>query len=1322
MSSAETIFFNHLSEENGLSQVSVNSIYQDEFGVFWIGTRYGLNKYDGNKIEVFKHNPSDKNSLFGNNIQTVCGDQNGNIFIQCRAGLVVYDMVVQKMTTVTQNDVVGISYGYGRLWSCSNSSVSYYDKNTNRLVEFARLPDPKFRIGCIREASTGLLYIGTKNAGLIVMDKNKRFANSIPNVEVVSIYEDSKQRIWVATRLDGLFIIERNNHITHLTHNQSDANSIPHNYVRTICEDDFGNFWIGTLNGLCRYNIAQNKFTTFNHSESKPYSIGNSSVWCLHKDKQGTIWIGSFYGGIDYFNPEYSFFKFFSVDNGKGYSLSYPIAGRMIEDNHNNLWVGTEGGGLNCLNLSTGGITIYNNLPSYKNISVNAIKALWVDTKNNNLWIGTHIEGLYRMNMSTRQTTVFRNNPNDPGSLKNDYIRGIVEYKNKLYMGTHNSVVVLDLETLKSSFLLDNKKFGLENRQIWNIMLDKSNKLWFSTSSAIYRYNFDRKTLTRYIHSDADPHSIGSTYLNTFCQDSKGRIWLGSAGSGLALYNPKTDNFTSFNSMNSNIIDDYVLDIKESASGYLIIATNKGFSFFDSDNNMFYNFYNQSVFPITAINDGALYVTRDGEIFIGCTNGLFAFRENILNLQSKPYKLFITDLYVNNERITPSKKSILKKSIQYTDRINLKHNQNTIALEFSSSNYIRAVKNIVEYTLTGFDKTWITSNNRHLITYTNLNPGDYELKIRVKQRDNIIAQTSLKIHIRSPFYATWYAYLFYIIVITLISYTIIRSYTSGIRLKMSLDYEKKEKERIEAMNQSKLRFFTNISHEFRTPITLILSQMESILQSTSIQNSLYNKMQSVHKNTLRMGKLINELLDFRKQEQGYLQIRVSQQDIIAFLNEIILTFKEYAAHKQINFSFLHSESCINLWFDTNQMEKVFYNLLSNAFKFTPVGGDICISVTVEGVTVVIDVSDSGSNINEKDIDKIFDRFYQAENGYNTGTGTGIGLALAKGIVDLHHGTIKARNLPEGGCRFSVSMPIGDDHFSEEQKATPDLMNPNNINFYPVPDEAFMNEIMESQRQLSEQKSRILLVEDNAELLDLLVQIFKPLYEVTTAVNGADAFEKAIQQQPDIIVSDIMMPVMSGTELCSKIKSNLETCHIPVVLLTARTTIEYTIEGFRMGADDYLTKPFNTRLLIIRCNNLVNNRKQLQAKFSKQSNNDIELIATNSLDQQFMSKAIGVVEKMLDNSAFDVNQFASEMLMGRTAFFHKLKGITGQTPNEFITNIRLKKSLQLLVEQPEMSITDIGYELGFSSPSYFTKCFREVFGVTPAKYRKDNLTH
>jgi len=1316
----ETIFFNHLRSESGLSHHSVNAIYQDEQGIIWIGTRYGLNKYNGNQISVLKRNEKDKNTLFGNDIRYICGNQKGHIYILSNSVIVDYNLSSLEMTYISENNIVAIAYNQNRLWACNDSIVYSFDEKNKQLKEYARLNFKKRKISCIREARSGRLFIGTKGEGLYSLDKNKRLTQLIKNIEVVSPFEDSKQTIWVSTKQDGLFAVASNGRTMQLTNNPENKNSLPCNYIRAVCEDDFGNYWIGTFNGLCRYIPAQNKFTTFDHSEDKPYTIGSSSIWCIMKDRQGSIWLGSYYGGVDFFNPEYSFFNYYGVNNDKS-SLSNPLVGRMTEDNNNNLWIGTEGGGVNCLNQTTGEVKRYKEISGSSGIHANNIKSFYFDSKNNVLWIGTLIEGLIRYNLKTKTSKTYQNSPANPLSLRNNYILDIECFDNKLYLATHNSVVVFDIATEKSYFLFDNKKHDMEERQVKDIMLDRGHNLWFSTSTAVFKYSIKTKELKKYRQTKTNRLNLRSPYQNVFFQDSKGRIWLGSGGSGLALYNPKTDNFKIFNSYNSGILDDYIIEIKETQSGYLVIATNKGFCFYDYEKNLFINFQNQSVFPFLSINEGGLYVAKNGEIYIGSTTGIFSFSENLLNIEPKSVNLVFTDLYINNNKVVPNENSFLKNDISYSESIQLRHNENAIAIEFSSTNYINGNQQEIEYMLVGFDKKWIKTNNRNIISYTNLNPGEYTLTVRAKLRNNIFDEKKLEIIIKPPFYASWYAYLFYTILIIIISYIIVKTYTSSIKLKVSLDYEKKEREQVEWLNQSKLRFFTNISHEFRTPLTLILNQIESTLQSTSIHSSIYSNMLSIHKNAQRMGRLINELLDFRKQEQGYVQLKVTEHNIVKFIEEIILTFKEYAEHRRISLTYNFSDPNINIWFDQSQMEKVIYNLFSNAFKFTPDGGEISADIQVDGIWVNIIIADNGSGIDSKDLNKIFDRFYQAENSYSQTTpGTGIGLALAKGIVELHHGKIISENKKEGGSRFIVSLLLNNDHFTSEQKLTNREMLARTEIEFKKPDEEFITEMINSQRKLSNNKYKILLIEDNQELLDMLSGIFGQIYEVETAVNGKEGLEKAINIQPDIIVSDVMMPEMSGIEMCSKLKSNLITSHIPIVLLTARTAIEYTIEGFRTGADDYITKPFDTRLLIARCNNLVITRKQLQAKFSEQPNVDITTVAINSLDQRFMTKALEVVEKYIDNPTFDINLFAQEMLMGRTTFYQKLKGITGQTPNEFVLNIRLKRSLQFLLDDPEMNMTDICYKLGFSSPSYFSKCFKDLFGMTPVKYRKEKL--
>lgn len=769
------------------------------------------------------------------------------------------------------------------------------------------------------------------------------------------------------------------------------------------------------------------------------------------------------------------------------------------------------------------------------------------------------------------------------------------------------------------------------------------------------------------------------------------------------------------------MINDYILDINESLSGYLLIASNQGFSRFDMENERFYNYNKQNGFPMTALNPYGLFVAHDNEIFLSGPKMMISFFEKELNSYVKPYQLNFTSLEVNNKLILPNDGSgILSESILYQPQITLNHNHSIITVNFSLSNYVSVLRNRIYYKLEGFDKEWMSAGYRKGITYTNLNPGKYKLIIKSSEeysgRESICKE--IDIVIKPPFYKSTWAYCLYGIIIIISIYIIVSFYSSKLKLRASLEYEKKEKKQIEELNQSKLRFFTNISHEFRTPLTLIVSQLEMLMERNDIQPLVYGKLVGIHRNTLRMKRLITELLDFRKQEQGFEKFKYSKQDIYSFLDEIYLSFKEYARGKQIIFEYFNKDRSLDVWFDVVQLEKVIYNLLSNAFKYTPLGGTVSLSVQEYENSVMILISDTGIGIAEENLNKIFDRFYQVDSLDNQ-KGTGIGLALAKSIIEAHKGKIGARSREGKGTTFVVELPLGDSHISVSQKVeTPDI-DSYCISLLKMDDEKITEEIPEDENsdRTEEPSSKILIVEDNEELRELLVRLFSKVYSVYEAQDGEEGFEKTKEVQPDIVLSDIMMPKMSGIEMCRMIKSNFETSHIPVILLTAQTAEEFTIQGLKMGADDYITKPFNVKHLFMRCNNLVNGRKLLQKKYAKQMDNNVDILATNGADQQFMEQCVICIEQNIDNPNFDVNMFAQALNIGRTKLFLKLKGITGQTPNDFILNVRLKKAQMLLIQSDTKTISEIAYEVGFNSPSYFIKRFRELFGITPAQFQK-----
>lgn len=1035
----QNITFSHLTTDDGLSQFSVNSMYIDEQGIIWIGTREGLNRYNGNDIKSFKLKKNDPNSLFSNTVLRITGNRNGKVYLLCTDGVAEFDLATQRFKTLLQGNVDAI----------------YFNEK---------------------------LYIGKR---------------------------------------EEVFV----------------------------------------------YNESTGNFDLFYHLAGK-----NITLSCLHLDKNKNLWMGTTSNGI------------YCLSEDK--SLSRPV---------------TKGN----------------------------ITSIYEDSSNE-LWIGSWEEGLYR--------------------VKTDG----------------------NIENLR--------------------------------------------------HNPMNTNSLSNNNINNIMQDSNGNLWFSTSGSGLDRYRKESDDFENFDMQKDGLSSDCIYEVFESSiqKGHLLLITNQGFSEFDYPNQKFYNYGTENGFPLTAVNENALFVTHDGEVFLGGIQGMISFWEKKLHFSPKSYNILLSRLLVNGKEVTPGDETgILEQSICHTPEIKLRANQSMFSIEYATSNFIPANRDEILYRLEGFSDEWNhTYRKQTLITYTNLNPGKYTLVIK-SQRDGI-KEAKLLIIVLPSWYETWWAYLIYTIVTISLLWYLIQNYNSRIKLRESLKYEKKHIEDLEALNQSKLRFFTNISHEFRTPLTLIVGQVETLLQVQTFTPNIYNKVLGIYKNSLQLRELITELLDFRKQEQGHMKIKVSRHNLVNFLYENYLLFLEYASSKQINFKFNKQKDDIEVWYDQKQMQKVINNLLSNALKHTKAEDTISINVSQEEDYAIIEIKDTGSGIAAAEIDKIFDRFYQTEhlNSLNTGAGTGIGLALTKGIIELHQGTIRVESEPGKGSSFIITLKLDKKHFTEEQIAQESTESTIRQTETIVPS---VEIIPDSEWKEEENKriegAKMLIVEDNESIKQMLAGIFETFYQVSTASDGEEALEMIQKEMPSIILSDVVMPRMSGTELCKRIKTDFNTCHIPVVLLTARTAIEHNIEGLKIGADDYITKPFNTNLLISRCNNLVNSRRLLQEKFSKQPQTFAQMLATNPMDKEMLDRAMDIIERHLDDTDFNVNIFAREMGMARTNLFTKLKAVTGQTPNDFILNIRLKKGAVMLRNNPELNITEISDRIGFSSSRYFSKCFKEIYHVSPLAYRK-----
>lgn len=1323
--STNNIFFSKIGIEQGLSQLSVNSIYQDELGSIWFATREGLNRYNGNGMEVFRPIPNDSNSLGENLILSVCGDKNGHVYIRTQTGINEFDLRTSAMKSIQHSSADAIAYGVQNLWIAENNRLYHYKDGKKTL--YCVVGPCKSPILKILQTSDQRIFIGTLSSGVFIIDQNKKNRSILSNCSQVShLYEDSQQNIWVSTWEKGLFKIERNGQVINYTHNPLNPGmSISTNFVRVVCEDNDGTLWIGTKKGLDRLIVGTGIFD-YNDSEGNLNNqLSNESVWSMIKDNQGTIWVGTYFGGVNYFNPEIDSYTLHNLQKGVLLNKPFPIISNIVEDVNENLFLCSEGNGLIYYNVREKTYRIFKADESNPNsLSSDNIKSVYFDKKANELWLGTHLGGLCVLNTRTTRFNQFRDIK--PEWSQTNILSTILPYQGKLLIGTHGGLFLFDRQTKK--FSLFSLKLHKTVTYIQDAKFDKSNNLWIAGINGVYKYNLKTSKIDSYFSQPSDSGSLSNNNASKILVDSKNRIWIGTSGGGVNLYMSKTNTFKHYDSAHLGLMNDFVSNMLESRFGYLLISTTKGFSMLDVENNKIHNFSTVNGLPLNSMYSGGMCMTSKGELYLSGMNGMVSFNEENLSIPHRLFILNLVNLWINNKLVLPNDGThILKKSLAYTKMIKLNHTQTMITIEFASNNFIPANQPIYRYKLDGFSKAWTElPQGISKLNFMNLGSGKYKLVVQaVSPVDgSMITSTDLNIRVYPPFYLAWYAYLFYVLLLLFIVWRYILFSRSRLLLETSLTYEKKEKAHLEEVNQSKLRFFTNISHEFRTPLTLIVGQIDMLLQMHTIQPAVYNRILSIKRNTLNMQNLINELLEFRKSEQGHLIVKACQRDLVKFLYEIYLSFSEYATYRHIKFHFDCKEEQIMLWFDPQQMQKVFYNLISNAFKYTPKDGTISIVVEQFVDTVDIAIVDSGIGISGEAIEKIFDSFYQAENGLqisNMVPGTGIGLALTKNIIETHSATIHVDSQPEVGSRFLVTMRKGSTHFSEDQKVELEDVDVNCLTQMAEIDAEFMQEVITTQTNNNEPKFSMLIVEDNEELREMLRGVFAPLYEVYTAADGQEGLAMTLEHEPNIVLSDVMMPIMSGSEMCSKIKSNFSVCHIPVVLLTAQTAVEFNIEGLRLGADDYITKPFNLKTLITRCNNLVNGRKLLQEKFSRQSDFTPRLIATNNMDREFLEKAQAVIERNLDNSNFDVPLFSSEMALGRTKLFSKIKGITGQTPNDFINTVKMKKAADLLNNHPEYNITDITYMLGFSTPKYFAKCFKEQFGVSPSTFRKTEET-
>ncbi|WP_316785244.1 two-component regulator propeller domain-containing protein [Pedobacter frigiditerrae] len=1326
------LVFNHLVVENGLSPNSVLSIVKDSQGFMWFGTKYGLNRYDGREIKVFKNSPQHKNSIASNDfVKALTLDNDKVLWVGSLWGLDKFNPESESFThSVTGVDRANCIYKdrEGVLWLGSNNGLTYStDKNNKVFRAFNLGLKVPYQVQAIFQDHINRIWVGT-TVGLVRLTKVKgryhilffnhsKDVNSISGNFITTVTEDQKKRLWVGTKYDGISLYEENkNSFKRFLHSDNSSNSLVNDHVRKILVDRWGKLWIGTQEGLSIINPETEKFENYVHDSADPSSLSQNSIHDIYEDNCGSVWIGTYFGGLDVVHTIVTPFEVYQ-DNKYKSSISSNIISTIVEDGKHNLWIGTEAGGLNYFNRETNTFKAYKNtLKDGASLSSNLVKSILID-KSQRVWIGTALGGINLFRPEKNDFVHYRSREFDKNSLSSDEVNCVFEdSEGKFWVGTQLGLDRFYPETglFKPVNL---KSISNTDKQVAIVFEDSKHNIWLGTRHSI---KFRPKGSSNYVtFIGGSTPGLANSYANCFFEDKQGTIWIGTYHGGLSAYDPIKKTFRTY-AAKEGLAEDNILAILEDDRGFLWLSSENGLIKFDKHRITFKVYNNSDGLPGNVFNNASSLRDSKGQMFFGGYNGLVSFYPDQIRENHFSPRVVFTSLKLFNENVQlDAEDGLLKKAMSLTKEITFSSKQNVFTIEFAALNYVKPKKNRYKYKLEGFDKNW-SEGAIPSATYTNLPSGRYTFLVKGSNNDGLWNETPIKIEIRvlPPIWRTWWAYFLYAIAGGVLFYFILRFTRRQQRLESELYFEHLNNERQQELYQMKLDFFTRISHEIRTPLTLIFAPLEKLIKLTKENNMVNYQLYGIKRNTDRLLRLISELLDFRKIETGNAKLQVSENDLVAFCRSIYNSYEGLAEIKNIAYSFSCKEEQIYTWFDISQMEKVFYNILSNAFKYTPDGGKISFSIDKETEGVKVVIADTGIGIPLEVQDKIFTNFYQVNSGSATIEGWGIGLALVKNIVDLHSGEITVSSTPSssvvnGNTALSVTLLLGKAHFKPDELLAEEMVIQAEAS---IPEIMVWNENSPLDKIIEEKKYTIQVVEDNDELRGFIVQSLQSTYHVLESLNGLEGWKKAIEHIPDLIVSDVTMPELNGLEFCSRLKAEESTNHIPVIMLTAMASHLHQVDGLEAGADIYITKPFSIQVLELSIRNLLQGRESLKEKYIKQIMLSPRKLESVSPDEKFLNKLMLLIEENMEDSEFNVSSLVENIGMSQTVLYKKIKALTGLSILDFTKSQRLKRAAQLLAEQ-NLSIAEVAYTVGFNDRKYFSKEFRKQFGVAPSEYNK-----
>jgi signal transduction histidine kinase/ligand-binding sensor domain-containing protein/DNA-binding response OmpR family regulator len=1333
--------FSALNVNNGLSNNQVNCIFKDNRGFMWFGTMSGLNRYDGFTCRIFRHNAADPTSLADDFVSGITAAPGNKLYIRTRNGDMLYDPVKEQfsdagiwlkskglpLTGINCTQLIDSSFWIGY----QDGNIYRIDEKragaVTRVQHHAGVP-----VADIAQAGFNRLGILYFNGELDMLDKTTgrlishldTITHFIDNTPVsLRLYTDAQQDMWVYMPGSDFGVVYINNQSGKIQRLSSKNSSLNNDIVNCIVQDEKGLIWIGTDHGGINVLNKEN-FTSYylQRREEDVKSVAENAIYALYKDDLGIIWCGTYKRGISYYAENMMKFDLFVHKYADAHSLSYNDVNCFTEDRNGNVWIGSNGGGLIYFDRKANTFSQMKHNPDNDNsISNDVILSLYMDN-DNSLWIGYYFGGLD--NYKNGRFTHFRPGTGN-NSLSNKSVWKIFKDKQQnFWIGTLGGG--LDRFDRTSGFFYHNNVTipnSVHSNYITDLAEDHKGNLWIGTA---YGIDVLDKAKGVYIHYLRETHQLSNDNTSSLLCDSRGIMWVGTRD-GLNAYDPDQQTFIKFY-IQDGLPDNNIISILEDNDHHLWVSTSNGLSKIivqqekkGSIGINCHNYDEKDGLQGNAFNINAALKLSSGELLFGGSDGFNIFNPTTVKQIRQEPPIVFTSLQLFNRTITVNEKwnnhVILPAAMPETHEIILRHNENDFSIDFSVLDFTNTDKNryTYAYKLDGFNKEWQTTDGKsRRINYTNINPGNYTLLLKAVNDDSIQPWEgiSLRIRILPPFWATPLAYVGYVLLIAAILLLLRRIVLQRAQRRFALQQERREAKQLHELDMLKIKLFTNLSHEFRTPVSLILAPLEEVIIHEE-DHSFRHKLYLIRRNAKRLLYLANQLMDFRKMEMQELKLNPSHGDIIGFIREVVYSFTDLAERKQVEFFFQANNEVLYTSFDHDKIERILYNLLSNAFKFTMAGGAVKVftsfTTTDEQALLEIKVTDTGIGIPPERHEKIFEQFFQSDSpGGFVNQGSGIGLAITKEFVKLCKGTIIVDSEVNKGTCFTLHLPM---------EILPVATLPPVVTTTEI-EEPFIGEVNGPPDAVPVSigkkagKQTILLVEDNDDFRFYLKENMKAFYNIIEAPDGLTGWQKTLSAHPDLIVSDINMPVMNGIALCTKIKSDNRTRQIPVILLTAMTTEEEQLRGLENGADDYIVKPVRFEIMLSRVRNLLTRRapaKQVMV-LPPPSHTDAIL----SADEKFMQKALEIVEKNLSNAGFSVEELSRELFMNRVSVYRRIYAITGQSPIEFIRGVRLQRAAHLLT-QTEMNVTEVAYEVGFNNPKYFAKYFKMAYHMLPSAY-------